>query len=132
MVPSVPHGDRSVGGDGDAHARFARNHLVEVELARSGSGRTEAHDVTPVGAELEVARLVSFRPLDSINHRQPLFAAASEVYVWINRFPDVTTLSLVFPDTEDAGESVGRYVKTLTEITAAVADDGDYALRVDA
>lgn len=82
---------------------------------------------------VDVRKIAGVEMFDRINGG--LFgnrAAAGEVYVWINRFPDVTTLSLVFPDTEDANESVGRYVKTLTEITAAVADAGDYALRVDA
>lgn len=82
---------------------------------------------------VDVRKIAGVEMFDRINGG--LFAnraAASEVYVWINRFPDVTTLSLVFPDTEDANESVGRYVKTLTEITAAVAAAGDYALRVDA
>ncbi|MQY17120.1 condensation domain-containing protein [Nocardia macrotermitis] len=82
---------------------------------------------------VDVRKIAGVEMFDRINGG--LFAnraAASEVYLWINRFPDVTTLSLVYPDTEDADESIGRYVKTLTEITAAVADDGDYALRVDA
>ncbi|WP_216902219.1 condensation domain-containing protein [Nocardia alni] len=59
-------------------------------------------------------------------------ASAGEVYVWINRFLDVTTLSVLFPDSPESHESIERYVKTLTSITAAVVGDGDYALRADA
>ncbi|MQY29815.1 condensation domain-containing protein [Nocardia aurantia] len=55
-------------------------------------------------------------------------AAANEVYVWVNRFLDVTQLSLLFPDTDEAHESIERYIKTLTSIITTVAGDGDYAL----
>ncbi|MFE3260880.1 condensation domain-containing protein [Nocardia sp. NPDC059091] len=58
-------------------------------------------------------------------------AAAGAVYLWVNRFPDVTTLSLLYPDTPEAHASIDRYVKTLTSIASAVATDGDYSVRVD-
>ncbi|WP_280382676.1 condensation domain-containing protein [Nocardia wallacei] len=82
---------------------------------------------------VDVRRIAGVEMFDRINGG--LFAnraAANEVYLWVNRFPDVTTLSLLFPDTDAAHESVERYVKTLTSITAAVVGDGDYALRADA
>ncbi|MGW4241721.1 condensation domain-containing protein [Nocardia sp. NPDC004722] len=50
-------------------------------------------------------------------------AAAGAVYVWVNRFPDVTTLSLLFPDTPEAHASIERYVKTLVAVCASVVAD---------
>lgn len=59
-------------------------------------------------------------------------ASAGEVFLWVNRFHDVTTLTLLFPDTVQAHASVVRYVRTLTAIISAVVADGDYAVRVPA
>ncbi|WP_067574489.1 condensation domain-containing protein [Nocardia acidivorans] len=58
--------------------------------------------------------------------------SSGEVFLWVNRFHDVTTLSLLFPDTPRAHASVVRYVRTLTAIINAVVADGDYAARVPA
>ncbi|MFB7718333.1 condensation domain-containing protein [Nocardia sp. NPDC056100] len=58
-------------------------------------------------------------------------AASGAVYVWVNRFSDVTTLSLLFPDTPEAHASINRYVKTLTAILTTVATDGDYSVDID-
>lgn len=58
--------------------------------------------------------------------------SSGEVFLWVNRFHDVTTLSLLFPDTPQAHASVVRYVRTLTAIINAVVADGDYAARVPA
>lgn len=57
---------------------------------------------------------------------------ANELYTWLNRFPDVSKLSVVFPDTPRADAAVERYLATMREIFAAVAADGEYALRVGA
>ncbi|MFE3442772.1 condensation domain-containing protein [Nocardia sp. NPDC059180] len=54
-------------------------------------------------------------------------AAPGQVYVWFNRFPDVTTFSLLFPDTVVAHDSVERYIKTLCSIIDAVVTEGDFA-----
>lgn len=54
---------------------------------------------------------------------------SGEVYLWVNRFADVTSMTVVYPDTVQAHESVGRYLERLSSICAAVAKDGDYAPR---
>ncbi|AYF75466.1 acyltransferase [Nocardia yunnanensis] len=58
-------------------------------------------------------------------------AAPGAVYAWVNRFPDVTTLSLLFPDTPEARTSIERYVKallsTITAVTAETADSNGSA-----
>lgn len=53
-------------------------------------------------------------------------AAPGQVYVWVNRFPDVTTLSLLFPDTVVAHDSVERYVKIFSSIVDSVVAEGDF------
>ncbi|GAB2567824.1 condensation domain-containing protein [Nocardia heshunensis] len=50
-------------------------------------------------------------------------AAAGAVYLWVNRFPDVTTLSLLFPDTPEAHASIERYVKTLVAVCTSITAD---------
>ncbi|MEV0355749.1 condensation domain-containing protein [Nocardia sp. NPDC050697] len=57
---------------------------------------------------------------------------ANELYTWLNRFPDVSKLSVVFPDTPQAHAAVERYLATMREIFTAVAADGEYALRAGA
>ncbi|WP_280232366.1 condensation domain-containing protein [Nocardia cyriacigeorgica] len=52
-------------------------------------------------------------------------AAPGQVYVWFNRFPDVTTFSVLFPDTVVAHDSVERYIKTFSAIVEAVVAEGD-------
>lgn len=80
---------------------------------------------------VDVRRIDGVEMFDRINGG--LFAnraAADQVYLWVNRFPDVVTLSCVFPDTATARASVERYVKTLTAIVGSVAADGDRAAAV--
>ncbi|MFB8281029.1 condensation domain-containing protein [Nocardia colli] len=48
-------------------------------------------------------------------------AAADEVLIWINRFPAETTLSVIFPDTPAAHESVNRYIAVLKSVFVVVA-----------
>ncbi|MFI6213904.1 condensation domain-containing protein [Nocardia brasiliensis] len=48
-------------------------------------------------------------------------AASEEVLVWINRMPSETTLSVIYPDTPVAHQSVRRYVEAMRTIFAAVA-----------
>ncbi|WP_405491951.1 condensation domain-containing protein [Nocardia sp. NBC_00511] len=59
-------------------------------------------------------------------------ASSGEVYVWINRLPEETTLSVLFPDTPQAHESVRKYIGAFTGVINAVVSDGDYAVRVPA
>ncbi len=105
-----------------------------LELAPPDSGlRVRPGWAAMMLSYVDVRKIAGAEMFDRINGG--LFAnraAAGEVHVWINRFPDVTTLSVLFPDTAEAYEAVERYVETLTSITASIVCDGDYALRADA
>lgn len=50
-------------------------------------------------------------------------AASEEVLMWINRFPEHTTLSVIYPDTPVAHESVDRYITAMAAVFAEVAGD---------
>ncbi|GAA5061805.1 condensation domain-containing protein [Nocardia callitridis] len=56
---------------------------------------------------------------------------STEVYIWVNRFIDVTKLSVMFPDTPQAHAAIGRFQEIFRGIFATVAAEGDYAMRVD-
>ncbi|MFX0578208.1 condensation domain-containing protein [Nocardia nepalensis] len=47
-------------------------------------------------------------------------AASEEVLVWINRMPSGTSLSVIFPDTPVAHESVDRYLRAVHAVFTAV------------
>lgn len=47
-------------------------------------------------------------------------AASEEVLVWINRLPTGTSLSVIYPDTPVAHESVDRYVSAMRTVFASV------------
>ncbi|WP_063043480.1 hypothetical protein [Nocardia pseudovaccinii] len=47
-------------------------------------------------------------------------AASEEVLVWINRLPTGTSLSVIYPDTPVAHESVDRYVSAMQAVFASV------------
>lgn len=46
-------------------------------------------------------------------------AASEEVLVWINRLPAGTSLSVIYPDTQVAHESVDRYVSAMRAVFAS-------------
>ncbi|MBD0861259.1 acyltransferase [Gordonia sp. zg691] len=52
--------------------------------------------------------------------------SSEEVYMWVNRFPDNTSITLLYPDTDVAHDSVRRYVDRFVEVISAVANQGDY------
>ncbi|WP_024805685.1 condensation domain-containing protein [Nocardia sp. BMG51109] len=43
-------------------------------------------------------------------------AASEEVLIWVNRFPSGTSLSVIYPDTPVAHESVERYVAAMSAV----------------
>ncbi|WP_439032650.1 condensation domain-containing protein [Gordonia terrae] len=53
--------------------------------------------------------------------------SSEEVYMWVNRFSGSTSITLLYPNTEIARESVERYVARFVEVMATVAAEGDYA-----
>lgn len=50
-------------------------------------------------------------------------AASEEVLLWINRMPSETSLSVIFPDTPVAHESVERYIQTMRAVFTSVAGE---------
>ncbi|WP_024804030.1 condensation domain-containing protein [Nocardia sp. BMG51109] len=104
-----------------------------LELATPDLGiRTRPGWSAPMLSYVDVRKIAGADMFDQINGG--LYgnrASAGEVYTWVNRFNDVTKLSLLFPDTPQAHESIDRYVKALTSIVTAVAAEGDYGVRAD-
>ena len=49
-------------------------------------------------------------------------AASEEALIWINRLPGQTSLSVIFPDTAIAQESVRRYLATMKSVFGAIID----------
>ncbi|PXX52170.1 condensation domain-containing protein [Nocardia tenerifensis] len=82
---------------------------------------------------VDVRKIPGVEMFDQINGG--MFASrgmSREVYIWVNRFTDITQLSLLFPDTPQAHAAVDRYIAATRTVFAAVAADGDYAPRVGA
>lgn len=50
-------------------------------------------------------------------------AASEEVLIWINRFPEETTLSVIYPDTPVAHDSVRRYVEAMKSVFVGMLRD---------
>ncbi len=46
--------------------------------------------------------------------------------MWINRFRDQTSMTLLFPDTDEAHAALPRYTDALRTIMATIARSGDY------
>ena len=99
-----------------------------VELIPADSG-IEVPDgwVVPMVSFIDVRKLPGAQMFDHINggvygNR----GSSEEVYMWVNRFPDYTVLTLLYPDTVTAAESIDRYVERFTEIFADIATVGDH------
>ena len=101
-----------------------------LELLPPDSGiRTRRGWSAPMLSYIDVRRIAGVDMFDQINGG--MFgnrASSSQVYIWINRFNDVTKISLLFPDTEQAHAAVDRYIRRLTAILTSVAADGEYTL----
>ncbi|WP_227982669.1 condensation domain-containing protein [Nocardia spumae] len=87
-----------------------------IELAADDPRiRTRLGFSAPMVSYVDVRRMAGVEMFDRINGG--LYgnrASSSEVYLWINRFPDITTLTMVFPDTPRAHEAIDKYLSTLT------------------
>ncbi|MGV9723408.1 condensation domain-containing protein [Nocardia beijingensis] len=105
-----------------------------LQLAPPGLGiRTRPGWSARMLSYLDIRKMAGVEMFDKIDGG--MFAnrgSSREVYIWVNRFHDVTTLSLLFPDTPQAHEAIGRYVTAMTAIVADVAATGDRAVRVGA
>ncbi|BCK56761.1 condensation domain-containing protein [Nocardia wallacei] len=104
-----------------------------LELVTPDLGiRTRPGWAAPMLSYVDVRKIAGAEMFDQINGG--LFgnnASAGEVYTWVNRFHDQTKLSVLFPDTPQAHESIDRYVKAVTSVITAVAAEGDYGIRAD-
>lgn len=54
--------------------------------------------------------------------------SSEEVYLWINRFSDATSATLLYPHTDIATESIERYITRFVEVLSTIAEQGDYRL----
>lgn len=52
--------------------------------------------------------------------------ASEDVYLWINRFADVTSMTVLYPDTAVAHDAIDRYLATLAEVFTTVAATADH------
>ena len=87
----------------------------------------------PMVSYIDVRKLPGVDLFDAIN--TGLFGnrgSSEEVFLWINRFNDATTISLLFPDTDEAHASIKLYVDRLSEIFTTIAAHGDYSPSVAA
>ena len=81
----------------------------------------------PMVSYIDVRKLPGVEVFDALN--AGLFGnrgSSEEVFLWINRFTEETTISLLFPGTDDARESIKLYIDRLIEIFTTIADHGDY------
>lgn len=87
----------------------------------------------PMVSYIDVRKLPGVEMFDAMN--AGLFGnrgSSEEVFLWINRFNEETTISLLFPDTDEAQTSIKLYVDRLTEIFTTIATHGDYSPSVAA
>ncbi|WP_405139025.1 condensation domain-containing protein [Nocardia sp. NBC_01388] len=105
-----------------------------LELVTPDLGiRTRPGFAAPMVSYVDVRKMAGADMFDAI--KGGLYGSdgsSGEVFLWVNRMNDVTTLTLLFPDTPQAHASVDRYVQKLVTIVTTVAADGDYVVRVPA
>ncbi|MFC9898554.1 condensation domain-containing protein [Nocardia sp. NPDC127579] len=104
-------------------------HRVLELVAADPAIRTRRGWSAPMLSYMDVRQSTDVAIFEQINGG--LYAnslSPSQVYIWINRFADVTTMTLLFPDTAVAHRSIERYRDRFTTIIASVAAEGDYAV----
>lgn len=99
-----------------------------LELAGADSGiHTRPGWSVPMVSVMDTRRLPGVAAFESINARfYGNRGTSEEVYVWVNRFVDKTSMSLLFPDTPQARASVDIYVDRVRQIFKTVIAEGDY------
>lgn len=88
---------------------------------------------TPMLSYLDIRRISGAAMFTAVNggiYANPI--SPREVYIWVNRFADATRITLLFPDTATARESVARYLAALRRVVDTVCATGDYGLAVEA
>lgn len=99
-----------------------------LELVEPGDGIQIAPGWSvPMVSYVDVRKLPGVEMFDAING--VLYGnrgSSEEVFLWINRFNDVTQMTYLYPDTDVATDSIKRYTDKFIEIMTAVADKGQY------
>lgn len=100
-----------------------------LELVRPQDGIDVAPGWSvPMVSYIDVRKLPGVEMFDAINGAMYGNRGSSEeVFMWVNRFADATSLTLLYPDTPTGHQSVHDYVRRFIEIMNVVANDGDYA-----
>ncbi|MCP2195537.1 condensation domain-containing protein [Williamsia deligens] len=83
--------------------------------------------VVPMVSFIDVRKLPGAQMFDHINGG--VFGnrgSSEEVYLWVNRFPEYTVMTLLYPDTETAAASIQQYVDRFTGVFSSIATTGDY------
>ncbi|GAA1480440.1 condensation domain-containing protein [Gordonia sinesedis] len=119
-----------------AHSYAAGKDLTDVsfhrvlELVEPGDGITvEPGWSVPMVSYIDIRKLPGQEMFDAINGAMYGNRGSSEeVFMWVNRFPDTTSITLLYPDTPTANDSVHSYVQRFIDIMNTVANEGDYAL----
>ncbi|MBJ7288450.1 condensation domain-containing protein [Williamsia sp.] len=84
--------------------------------------------VVPMVSYIDIRKLPGAQMFDHINGG--VFGnrgSSEEVFLWVNRFPEYTVMTLMYPGTVEADESISRYIDKILQIFSSVADTGDYA-----
>lgn len=81
----------------------------------------------PMFSYIDVRKLPGVDLFDAINGC--LYGnrgSSEEVFMWVNRFNDQTSMTFLFPDTAEGRDSLALYTEKVKKIMQAVADQGDY------
>ena len=81
----------------------------------------------PMFSYIDVRKLPGVDLFDAINGC--LYGnrgSSEEVFMWVNRFNDQTSMTFLFPDTDEGRDSLALYTVKVKKIMRAVADQGDY------
>ncbi|GAC49824.1 condensation domain-containing protein [Gordonia aichiensis] len=113
---------------------IAGKDLTDVSLHRVAQLISDDDDVDiPVGWTVPMFSYIDVRKLPGVD----LFDAingclygnrgsSEEVFMWVNRFNDETSMTFLFPDTDEGRDSLTRYTEKVKKIMRSVADQGDY------
>lgn len=97
-------------------------HRVLELLPADSEIQVEPGWVTPMISFIDARDFVGHEFFDEITAGVYANRAASEeVLMWINRLPAATTLSVIYPDTDIAHDSVGRYLAALRSMFHTIA-----------
>ncbi|HEY9315448.1 condensation domain-containing protein [Williamsia sp.] len=126
-------GDSQLSFDAGKELTDVSFHRV-LQLVEPGSGV----DV-PLGWSVPMVSYIDVRKLPGVDVFDALNAglfgnrgSSEEVFLWINRFAEETTISLLYPGTDEARESIKLYVDRLIEIFTTIAVHGDYKPSLEA